>query len=138
MNTIEYYDRQKEKWDDAETEQIRYKYESDEMTISQIADIHHRTPGSISYKLKTIGVIDNTSNARGYDDYKNSNLYKSIVEKGKKDDSQKKSNKVSVLNGKIISYDEKVLHEAIRRLELERFEYDVSVKMAELRAAKKM
>jgi hypothetical protein len=138
MNTIDYYDRQKEKWDDSEIEQIKYKYETDEMTISQIADIYHRTPGSISYKLKTIGVIDNNSNARGYIEYKNSDLYKSIVEKGKKDDSQKKSNKNNVLNSKIISYDEKVLHEAIRRLELERFEYDVTRKMAEIRSGKKI
>jgi len=50
------------------------------MTISQIADIHHRTPGSISYKLMDLGIISHNRLSRGHLEYKNSNLYKEIIE----------------------------------------------------------
>jgi hypothetical protein len=90
MNTVEYYDRQKEFWGDTELQEIRTEYQDKEMTISQIADIHHRTPGSISYKLIKFGIIANNNQARGYDEYKNSNLYKEIVGKNKLNDSERR------------------------------------------------
>lgn len=90
MNTVEYYKRQKEFWGDNELQEIRTEYQDKEMTISQIADIHHRTPGSISYKLKSLGIIDHNTQARGYDEYKNSNLYKEIVGKGRISDSERR------------------------------------------------
>ena len=80
MNGLEYYTRQKEDWDDKELHDVRSEYEAKEMTISQIADIHHRTPGSISYKLKSLGLITHNALSRGYLEYKNSNLYKQILE----------------------------------------------------------
>ena len=93
MNKLEYYNRQKDDWSDKELEDIRTEYETQEMTISQIADIHHRTPGSISYKLKRLGLITHNTLSRGYLDYKNSDLYKEIVEKGKSSDAEKKVKK---------------------------------------------
>ena len=93
MNRLEYYNRQKEGWSDKELQDVRTAYEIDEMTISQIADIHHRTPVSISYKLKNLGLITHNTHSRGYLDYKNSNLYKQIVETGKRYDSEKKEKK---------------------------------------------
>ena len=84
MNGLEYYNRQNENWSDKELQDIRTEYETNEMTISQIADIHNRTPGSISYKLKNLGIITHNTLSRGYLDYKNSNLYKQIVEEQKK------------------------------------------------------
>ena len=68
MNSVEYYNRQNEFWGDDETQEIRTEYESKEMTISQMGDIHRRTPGSISYKLKSLGIIDHNTQARGYDE----------------------------------------------------------------------
>lgn len=91
MNKLEYYNRQKEEWDDKEIQNLRNEYEKKEMTISQIADIHFRTPGSISYKLKYLGIVNNNTESRGYLDYKNSNLYNEIVSSGKKKDSIKKT-----------------------------------------------
>jgi hypothetical protein len=93
MNKLEYYDRQKEPWEESELNQIREEYVDMEMTISKIADIHRRTPGSISFKLKKLGVIENTTLARGYTEYKNSELYNEIVNKNKTIDTvkQKKS-----------------------------------------------
>jgi hypothetical protein len=84
MNEREYYNRQNDDWTEKEIQDIRTEYETNEMTISQIADIHRRTPGSISYKLKTLGLITNNTQARGYLEYKNSNLYKEIANKENK------------------------------------------------------
>jgi len=100
MNGLEYYNRQKEDWGDKELQDIRTEYEIQEMTISQIADIHHRTPGSISYKLKNLGLITHNTLSRGYLDYKNSNLYKQIVERGKSSDTEKKIKKEVKLKAK--------------------------------------
>lgn len=90
MNKLEYYNRQKEPCEDNELNDIKTEYESKEMTISQIGDIHRRTPGSISYKLKNLGIISDNKLARGYLEYKDSSLYKEIVETGKIKDAEKK------------------------------------------------
>lgn len=83
MNKPEYYIRQKDTWDDSEVRQLRVEYLQDKMSISEIGDIHQRTPGSISYKLKGLGYIETTTSARGYSEYKASQLYKDIVAKEK-------------------------------------------------------
>jgi len=93
MNRLEYYDRQKEAWEENEVNEIIDEYNTKEMTICQLADIHRRTPGSISYKLKNIGVIQHNTMSRGYSEYKSSDLYKEVVEKGKIADSEKKIKK---------------------------------------------
>ena len=90
MNTPEYYNRQKAFWDESELQTIQDEYETKKMNISEIADTHFRTPGSISYKLKKMGLITHHTLARGYQEYKQSKLYKLIVAKGKLEDAQKK------------------------------------------------
>ena len=87
MNKLEYYDRQKDEWSTSETDQIISEYNT--MTISQIADIHRRTPGSINYKLKNLKIITHTTLAKGYDEYRNSELYKEIIEKNDKERREK-------------------------------------------------
>jgi len=105
MNPLIYYNRQKEDWSDKELQDVRTEYETKEMTISQIADIHHRTPGSISYKLKALGLIVNNIQSRGYLEYTNSILYKEIVEtsnstekKEKKAKSKAKTTESDIVN----------------------------------------
>jgi hypothetical protein len=71
------------------------------MTISQIADIHRRTPGSISYKLKSLGLIIHNALARGHLDYKNSNLYREIIDAGLSCDAEKKVKKETKTKAKI-------------------------------------
>ena len=83
MNSIEYYNRQKEAWESKELDDLKREYLTNELSISEIADIHRRTPGAIAYKLKTLGVIIANALARGYSEYTNSKLYKDIVESGK-------------------------------------------------------
>jgi hypothetical protein len=90
MNAPEYYHRQKASWNENELQTICDQYETDKMTISEIADAHFRTPGSISFKLKKMGLITHNTLARGYQEYKQSKLYKTIVARGKLEDAQKK------------------------------------------------
>jgi hypothetical protein len=94
MNPLEYYDRQKEEWEQEELNQLRNEYDTREMTISQIADIHHRTPGSISYKLKNLNLITHNTASRGYLEYRNSYLYKEIVESGIHRSTKKAAEKI--------------------------------------------
>jgi hypothetical protein len=94
MNTLDYYNRQKDAWDAKEIEDLISEYNIKQMTISQIADNHYRTPGVISYKLKNLGIITNNTYSRGYVEYKNSSLYKEIVETGKMADIEKKIKRV--------------------------------------------
>ena len=91
MNRLEFYDRQNEDWTNEELQEIKDEYNK-KMNVSEIADLHHRTPGSISFKLKKLGVIDNHMEARGYHEYQDSELYKEIVSKGKKKQVKAKKN----------------------------------------------
>lgn len=102
MNSFSYYDRQKEPWEEKECQSIRNRYEKKEMNVSQIADIHRRTPGSISHKLKNLGIINIYTEARGYLEYKNSDLYKEIVNKNKNPENPRNIKK----DTKIISNNE--------------------------------
>lgn len=92
MNKLSYYNRQRDVWNDMELCDIKNEYEIKELTISQIADIHHRTPGSISYKLKNLGIINHNMLSRGYLEYKNSSLYKEIVETGNVTNAKRREN----------------------------------------------
>jgi len=82
MNKLDYYFRQKELCTDTELKDIKVAYLGG-FDIIKIADMHYRTPGSIAYKLKTAGLVDNHTLARGYNEYKNGELYKEIVGTGK-------------------------------------------------------
>ena len=57
MHSLEYYTRQKSSWEHDEVQQITNEYQYLQKTISELADIHKRTPGSISYKLKNICLL---------------------------------------------------------------------------------
>ncbi len=89
MNPLSYYNRQKEGWSDAEIEQIKNEYQTQNMNIMQIGDLHRRTPGSISYRLKNMKIIEFNTEARGYPEYKESSLYKEIVNTGKNFEKKK-------------------------------------------------
>jgi hypothetical protein len=90
MNGLDYYYRRMEPWEEKEDKSIRHRYEVKEMNISEIADIHRRTPGSISYKLRSLGIIEHNTLARGYLEYKKSNLYKEIVNTNKTTDNPRR------------------------------------------------
>lgn len=106
MNPLGYYVRSKETWSDSELSDLKLEYESKEMTISQIADNHRRTPGCISYRLKSLGIIEHNTLARGYVEYKSSPLYKEAVASYKKDDTDNPPKKKTKIATKISEHDE--------------------------------
>jgi hypothetical protein len=106
MNPLDYYVRSKETWSDSELSDIKLEYETKEMTISQIADKHRRTPGCISYRLKSLGIIEHNTLARGYAEYKSSDLYKEAVASYKKDDTDNPSKRKTKISSKISEHDE--------------------------------
>ena len=91
MNELAYYSRQTDTWTESEVQQLRSQYLYDKMTVSQISDICRRTPGSVAYKLKNLGFVEDIISARGYAEYKNSDLYKEIIAKGNRTDAQKRT-----------------------------------------------
>jgi hypothetical protein len=101
MNCLSYYNRQKDEWTNEEIDQLREEYQNKKLTISQIGDIHHRTPGSVSCRLKKEMLISHNTLARGYNEYKNSNLYKEIVTTGDKNRVERKKNKEEFPTNKI-------------------------------------
>ena len=127
MNELDYYNRQKEGWDDKEIQDIRIEYETKEMTVSDMADIHRRTPGSIAHKVKNMGLITHFTLSRGYADYKNSKLYKEIIVNninGKKQAKQTKESKVNTKlhNSPLIKQDNEII---IIRTEIAELKKDV-------------
>jgi hypothetical protein len=79
MYTLSYYDRSKFVWDDEEVAQLDHEYKIQKKNVLECANIHKRTPGCIAYKLKSMGLIDHNTHARGYKDYVMSDLYNEIV-----------------------------------------------------------
>ncbi len=111
MNPLSYYTRQKEAWLDEELEQLKREYVSEEKTISEIGDIHRRTPGSVAYKLWNLKVVEQPwKGTRGYDEYKLSPLYQEIVsvesakreQKGEKKTEKKKKEEKPVQEPEVI------------------------------------
>lgn len=119
MNKLQYYNRQKEAWNDKELEYLKSYYETKEMTISQIADIHRRTPGSISHKLKNLDLISHYTLSRGYLDYKSSNLYKEIIETSKTTKSDKKQKNEARLQAKIKPLQDSTISNEINEIQKE-------------------
>lgn len=89
MNTLDYYIRKKEEWSISETKQLQNEYMDKHLNIIQIADIHKRTPGYISSKLRKMNIISSSKQSRGYFDYINSELYKEIIEKSNAERKEK-------------------------------------------------
>jgi len=76
-------------WLPEEDEQLNTLYNIDMLDIIEISNIHNRAPGGIISRLIKHNYIPDRFSARGYIDYKNSDLYKSKVISSKK----KKNNK---------------------------------------------
>jgi hypothetical protein len=63
--------------------QLNKLYNEDMLDIVEISKIHNRAPGGIISRLSKHNYIVNRQHARGYIDYKNSDLYKEIVNNNK-------------------------------------------------------
>jgi hypothetical protein len=93
MNQLSYYERTKLPYSEEETQQLKKEYEVDSLDILQCANIHKRTPGSIAFKLKIMGIVVNHQLARGYKEYKTSDLYDEVVIANVKKDVDKQLKK---------------------------------------------
>ena len=72
-------------WMHEEDKQLNTLYNVDMLDIIEISIIHNRAPGGIISRLSKHDYITNRQSARGYELYKNSDLYKEIVETSKKE-----------------------------------------------------
>ena len=60
------YTRANKKWTVNELLTLQREYELLELDISEIAQLHNRSPNAIMYKLESEGFVDDYRNARGY------------------------------------------------------------------------
>jgi hypothetical protein len=79
---MDYYTNSGQPWYDSEEDQLKKEYNEDNLDINEIGKIHKRTPGGIGSRLCILGIIENRVSARGYSQYKNSDLYREICKKG--------------------------------------------------------
>lgn len=79
MQPLTFYSKSKSPWTPQEEEQLRREYLVWNHDVIRIAESHKRTPGTIAYRLKRIGLLLNHKEARGYDIYLSSPLYQEIV-----------------------------------------------------------
>ena len=70
-------------WRPEEDSQLNKLYNIDMLDIMEISKIHNRAPGGIISRLLKYNYIGNRQSARGYMNYKNSDLYKEIVSNNK-------------------------------------------------------
>ena len=87
---LSYYNRSKVPWEEEEVEKVKNAYVVDSMNIIEIGNIYKKTPGCISYKLKSLGIIVHNTLANGYKEYRESELYAEIVKDYKNKDEDKK------------------------------------------------
>jgi len=66
-------------WSQEEDKQLNKLYNIDMLTVMEISNIHNRAPGGIISRLVKNMYIPNRVSARGYLEYKSSDLYKEIV-----------------------------------------------------------
>jgi len=101
---MDYYTNSGQLWSSQEEKQIKKEYNEDNLDINEIGKIHKRTPGGIGSRLCILGVIEHRVSARGYSEYKNSDLYKEICEKGpyKRKKPKEKKIKTSITESNVL------------------------------------
>ena len=109
METETIFKNAGEPWSQKEDMQLNKLYNEDMLDIMEISKIHNRAPGGIISRLFKNNYIVNRQSARGYIDYKNSDLYKEIVsnnkdkKKNETGDKPKKINKPTQIDNILIS-----------------------------------
>ena len=135
MNPLSYYERSKTPWNEHEYSQVKKEYETDLLDITQIADIHKRTPGCIAYALQWyVKLIKHNTHARGYAEYKTSKLYEEICGGNKKCRDEKAAGKEEKVKERTKAKverkeDEKKANEIVKDLEKDMDEDSSSIKV---------
>lgn len=91
-----------EPWYQNEDDQLNDLYNHKMFSVMEISKIHNRAPGGIISRLLRNNYIPNRVSARGYLEYKNSDLYKQIVSRNIENMKHSKNNEKNV---KIFSVD---------------------------------
>jgi len=81
MEPLSYYTNSGAPWSQEESDRLREDYTLHKLELKEISKIHKRTPGGIAYRLMKLGLIDNYNKLKNYDEYKNSSLYKEVLNK---------------------------------------------------------
>jgi hypothetical protein len=68
-------------WSPQEDEQLIKEYTNDKLGLLRLCEIHKRNPGGITSRLKRLNLINIRQEARGYEEFINSDLYKDSIEK---------------------------------------------------------
>lgn len=97
MEKFDYYEQSGKPWSDDEDKQLLKEYQEENMDIIQIGYIHKRTPGGIAYRLKVLNLITIQIDARGYQTYQASDLYREIVSKKEESTANKRLQKELVV-----------------------------------------
>jgi hypothetical protein len=71
------------KWSIEEDQQLLTEYNSGN-NIVEIAQLHKRLPNCIATRLVRLNIIENTIDARGFREYKNSNYYQTYLQSEKR------------------------------------------------------
>jgi hypothetical protein len=70
-----YYSNTNKSWYPDEDAKLINAYKYKPYTIVQLAHIHKRTPGNVMRRLKKLHIVKYTTEIRGYEDYRNSDLF---------------------------------------------------------------
>lgn len=70
-----YYSNTNKSWYPDEDAKLINAYIYRTYTIVQLAHIHKRTPGNVMRRLKKLHIVKYTTEIRGYEDYRNSDLF---------------------------------------------------------------
>lgn len=94
MNPLSYYHLQDQPWTELEDQQLRAEYVEQLLDIIQIANLHYKTPGQIANRLKRLGITENYyKGTRGYEQYKQSTLYREIIDRNETEKQIKETKK---------------------------------------------
>lgn len=81
MEHINYYINSGAPWFEEEVERLKKEYSVDKLDLLQISKLHKRTPGGIATRLVILKLAPDVADVLGYNEYKNSILYKEVLAK---------------------------------------------------------
>jgi predicted GIY-YIG superfamily endonuclease len=82
-------------------EQIRKMYMEENKNIIEIGESVNITPGSVACRLQKLKIIEDKQHAIGYDEYKDSDLYKQICNQSHKREKKDLSDEVKQLKDRL-------------------------------------
>jgi hypothetical protein len=78
MEEVKQFTRAGKPWGQIESQQLVKEYNVDKLNLLEICNIHKRMPGGITSRLRRLNLVDMKSEARGFSEYQQSDLYKQI------------------------------------------------------------